>query len=280
MDFNLVITVFLIFFSPVVILILIALATENPASSSQCRQKKEQVDIKPYEINKASPIKDILKNKLKKPDPGNSGFIKLLFGPKRDKIWLELSEELNGKFAKGKFWGKESRVEIKHRECTITLDSCSICYGAGALIVATRMRLPFITIDGFRFRIFRKSIFGDSDRPYDLKYINTKIGFPEFENNFTIEGNKEEKLIQLFKNSKIRDLIFSIPSGFTLDIKNWKNTYYPENVYILHFEIFRSLFSINDIEFLRLLFYLFAEIFDQLCLIGSACKDDPKVNVI
>lgn len=209
------------------------------------------------------------------------GILKQILGPSSDTIWRKLSEELNGKFIiKGKSFNKEGRVEIKHREWTITLDSYHTYYGSGIGIIATRIRAPFITIDGFRFKISEKSFFSKIGKTFGLKYKNIKIGFPQFENNFNIEGNEEEKLIQLFKNSKIRDLIFSIPFSFQLDIKKWIDTYYPENVYDLHFETESPITPINDIKLLKLLFNLFAEILDQLCHIGSACKDDPKVNVI
>lgn len=274
MKFDFIITIVLVAFLPIGIIILVALTMEKADSYYRGEQREEQTDIKSFAVNKSKLMENISINESKKSD---FGILKYLFGPSRDEIWGKLSEELNGKFIKGKFSNNKSRVEIKHREWTITLDSYIVSAGTYGGYSVTRIRAPFISIDGFRFKISRKVIFSDKiGKLFGVKNKNMQVGFPEFDNHFTITGNNEQKIKQLIKNTKIIELITSQHNGYDLSIKRWIGTYFPEGVYELFWETSR----IVDFERLRQLFRLFAEILDQLYHIGSASKDDPKINVI
>ncbi len=207
-------------------------------------------------------------------------YIRLLWYPNRDDVWHTLSEDLNGKFIKdrGKFRDKNCRVEIQHGEWKIILDGYFILtstIGDGSEV--TRVRAAFISNDGFKFEIFKKSIFSRIGKFFSIK--QSQIGFPKFDNNFIIKGNDEKKIKQVFKRSKIRNLIFSLPIDFHLKIVKWLNTYLPENVYELYFETTNLIFP-RDIKQLKILINLFAEILDQLCHIGSVSENDPKVDLI
>lgn len=186
----------------------------------------------------------------------------------KDEVWRKFSKELNGQFIEAK-----SRVEIRHKKWTITLDSFGSVYGG----YITRVRAPFISKDGFKFKISRKSS-SRIGRFFGVQ--QTQIGFSQLDDNFTIKGNDKDKLKQLLENSKIRNSISSLPIYFRLDIKKWLDTYFPEDVCELYFEAETIIGAIKDINKLKILFKLVTEILDQLCHIGSASEDDPKVNVI
>ena len=80
------------------------------------------------------------------------------------------------------------------------------------------------------------------------------------------------------RESEIRELIagqhdihFSVK-----DDEGWFGAQFPEGVDELRFEVTGV---IKDIERLKLLYELFAETLDQLCRIGSAYEESPKVEL-
>jgi hypothetical protein len=80
----------------------------------------------------------------------------------------------------------------------------------------------------------------------------------------------------LFKNIKIRDHIESQPS-FHLEVKDdegWFGAEFPEGVDELYFQVVGV---IKDIERLKSLYGIFAEVLNTLCHIGSAYEDDPQL---
>ena len=79
--------------------------------------------------------------------------LRQIFGPSKDEIWRQLSDQIGGDFVKvGLF--KTTKVEVHHKEWTITLDT-----DADEEQQYTRMRAPYVNKDGFRFTIYRKGIF-------------------------------------------------------------------------------------------------------------------------
>ena len=65
-----------------------------------------------------------------------------------------------------------------------------------------------------------------------------EVGEPEFDEAFIIKGNDESRVVSLFSNSKIRQLIQAQPK-IRLEVKDsegWFGPKFPENVDELHFE--------------------------------------------
>ena len=80
----------------------------------------------------------------------------------------------------------------------------------------------------------------------------------------------------MFQHLKIQQLIDAQPA-INLEVKDddgWLSTQFPEEVDQL---VFNVVGVIKDVERLKWLYELFAEILQQLCRIGSAYEDDPNV---
>ena len=107
---------------------------------------------------------------------------------------------------------------------------------------------------------------------------DVEVGHPQFDEDFIIKGKDELKLRELFANPKVRELVESQPSIFLTvrDDEGWFSTTFPEGVDELYFQVTGV---IKDVERLKALFELFAEILDQLCRIGSAYENDPNVKL-
>jgi hypothetical protein len=198
--------------------------------------------------------------------------LKQLFGPFKDDIWRQLAEEIKADFVEGGFW-KGSKVEASVNEWTITLDTYTVSTGKSQ-VTYTRMRAPYVNKDGFRFKIYRKGFFSELGKKLGMQDV--EVGYPDFDDQFIIQGNDEYKLQFLFKNLNIRQLIEAQPN-ISLEVKDdegWLTTRFPEGVDLLSFQVVGI---IKDIERLKLLYELFAEILQQLYQIGSADKNDPNV---
>ena len=208
------------------------------------------------------------------------GILKSNFGSSRDEIWRQLSVELSGKVKEvgllKDFFGTTSKVEVRHGEWTITLDSYTAGGGKSGTRYYTRMRAPYLNKDGFRFTIYEKSLFSGIGKFFGMQDV--EVGFSQFDDAFIIKGNNEDKLKQLFRNSKIRELI-SCQSCIHFEVKDdegWFGPGFPEGVDELYFQ---TPDTIKDIEQLKRLFDLFAEVLNHLCHINSAYECDPRLSL-
>ncbi|RYF70529.1 MAG: DUF3137 domain-containing protein [Cytophagaceae bacterium] len=194
------------------------------------------------------------------------------FGPSKDEIWQQLAAEISADYVEGGFW-KGSKVEASVHEWTITLDTYTVSTGK-THITYTRIRAPYVNKDGFRFRIYRKGVFSGLGKLLGMQDV--EIGVPEFDDTFIIQGNDEDKLRLLFQPLKIQQLIDAQPA-INLEVKDddgWLSTQFPEDVDQL---VFNVVGVIKDVERLKWLYELFAEILQQLCRIGSAYENDPNI---
>lgn len=196
-----------------------------------------------------------------------------LFGPSKKEIWKQLAQELSADFIDGGFF-KKDKVVAYHRNWVITLDTYTVSTGKSSHTY-TRIRAPYVNRDDFLFTIFRKNIFSGIGKLLGMKDV--VVGYPEFDENFIIQGNDERKLKMMFSNPKIRELI-SYQPAIQLQIKDdegWFSSKFPEGINELYFQV---LGVISDIVRLHDLYDLFAETLDHLCEIGTAEEDDPGIN--
>jgi hypothetical protein len=195
------------------------------------------------------------------------------FGPSKEEVWRQLSEEIGAEFVEGGFW-KGSKVQAHVGPWTVTLDMGTSDEDGES--PATRLRAPYINPEGFRFTIYRKNLFSDLGKFLGMQDI--EVGDPEFGEAFIIKGNDESKVVSLFSNSKIRQMIQAQP-GIRLEVKDsegWFGPKFPEDVDELSFQVVGV---IKDVERLKALFDLFATVLDQLCRIGSAYKQEPGITL-
>ena len=196
------------------------------------------------------------------------------FGPSKDEVWRQLSQEIGAEFVEGGFW-KGKKVQSHVGPWTVTLDTYTDSSGESSTTY-TRMRAPYINPEGFRFTIYRKGLFSGLGKLLGMQDI--EVGDLEFDEAFIIKGNDESKVYALFANPKIRQMIQAQPK-IRLEVKDsegWFGPRFPEDVDELHF---LAVGVIKDIERLKALFDLFAAVLDQLCRIGSAYKQVPDVDL-
>ena len=183
------------------------------------------------------------------------GILRQLFGPSREEIWRQLSTETNADYVDGGFW-KGDKVQAHHEQWTVTLDTYTVSTGKSS-VTYTRLRAPYVNKDGFQFTIYRKGIFSDLGKFLGMQDV--EVGYPEFDEAFVIKGNDEQKLRALFANPKIRQLLEMQPAvQFTVkDDEGWFSTAFPKGVDELYFSVVGV---IKDVERLKSLYYLFAEV--------------------
>ncbi len=196
------------------------------------------------------------------------------FGPSKDEVWRELCQEIGAEFVEGGFW-KGNKVQAHVGPWAITLDTYEDSSGDSSTTY-TRMRAPYVNPDGFRFTIYRKSLFSGLGKILGMQDI--EVGDPEFDEAFIIKGNDEDRVRVLFSDPKIRQMIEDQPQ-IRLEVKDsegWFGPKFPEDVDELHFQVIGV---IKDVERLKALFDLFASVLDQLCWIGSAYKREAGIDL-
>ncbi len=198
--------------------------------------------------------------------------LKALFGPSREDIWRQLSQQLGGSYIKSEWWQIQSdKVEARHKEWVITLDQYD---PSGDGIRYTRIRAPYINKDGFRFTIYRESFFSKIGKKLGMQDV--EVGHPTFDDEFIIKGNDEHKLWKLFSNRKIRNLIHQQPNIHLSIVSpansKWFKKKFGTDVDELQFKVSGI---IKDLDQLHSLYELFAETLNQLCHIGAAYEEDP-----
>ena len=204
-----------------------------------------------------------------------TGVLRKLFGPSKEEIWRQLAEEVNGQFIDGRWFGPTARVEANCGQWTVTLDTFTVSNGKSSTTY-TRMRAPYVNRDGFRFNIYRAGIFTGIGKFFGMQDV--EIGDPYFDEPFVIQGNSERKLRELLANERIKEFFHAQPH-IRLSVKDdegWFGAHFPDGVDELYFVVTGVL---KDFERLHSLFYLFAEVLEHLCRIGSAYEDAPNVRL-
>ncbi len=195
------------------------------------------------------------------------------FGPSKEEMWRQLCAATGADYIQGGFW-KGDKVQVKHGEWTITLDTFVVSTGKSTAHF-TRLRAPYVNPDGFRFTIYRRGFFSDIAKFMGMQDI--LVGHEDFDRDFIIKGKDREKLRALFDNPRLRELFAAQPE-IHLTVKDNEGFWgpdFPADTDELHFQVHGT---IKDVERLKLLFELFAETLDQLCRIGSAYEETPKLK--
>jgi len=200
--------------------------------------------------------------------------LRQIFGPSKDEIWRQLCDQIGGDFVEEEGLWKETKVQVHHKQWTITLDTYTESDPDLNSQTYTRMRAPYVNKDGFRFTIYRKGFFSDLGKMLGMQDV--EIGEPEFDDAFIIKGNDEFKLRKMFGDRKIRRLIERQPKIFLTvrDDEGWFKARFPEGVDELYFRVGGV---VKDLERLKSLYDLFAEVLNHLCHIGSAYENDPGI---
>jgi hypothetical protein len=201
------------------------------------------------------------------------GVFKKMFGPSKEEVWGQLAAEIGGNLVEGRW--KNSKVEVRIDEWTVTLDSYTVPAGH-AQIPVTRLRAPYVNADNFRFSITRRSWLV-SDVARFLGAQDIEVGDPAFDHDFVIKSNNALKVKYLL-TAEVRELIRKqTDTRFRVqDDDGAFRSRFPEGVDQLTFEAGGI---ITDLERLKALFELFAVTLHQLCHIGSAYESDPEIEL-
>jgi hypothetical protein len=200
------------------------------------------------------------------------GALRKLFGPSKEEVWRKLRSEIGADFVKGSLW-RGDKVVAKVDQWTITLDTYTVSTGKSSATY-TRLRAPYVNHDGFRFTVYRKGFSSELGKLLGMQGI--QVGDPAFDNDFIIKGNNVTLVRSLFANPKIRQLIQAQPNIYLTvkDDEGWFSKSFPKGVDELYFQAGGV---IKEVERLKALYELFAEMLHYLCHLGSAYENDPQI---
>lgn len=186
--------------------------------------------------------------------------LRRLFGSAQREIWDQLGREI-GAEVEHDFWtGTEVRAAV--RDWTVTLDSTR-----DATMRFTRMRAPYANPAGFRFTLHPDGFFNSVAKFFGMQDV--EVGHPDFDERFIIKGNDPERLVALFDDDAIRELVMEQPSIFLTvrDDDGWFDDSFEGETDLLEF---LCADIVEDRERLHGLFALFGAVLDRLCLLGEA----------
>jgi len=202
--------------------------------------------------------------------------IKKFLGPSQREVWGRLCAEAGAEYEPGGVL-KRPRVRKRIKNWTITLDaSKSPGPAPGMNLTTTRLRAPFVSPDGFRFTIERKSAGGKHGKPIGRHYLAS--GHPEFDADFWVNSRDQAKARALLDDVGYRRLL-QAQAGVWLKVKDragWLGPKLPEGVALLAFEEIDTR-PLDDVSRLLTLFALIEATLEQLCRIGSATGVDPGI---
>jgi hypothetical protein len=197
------------------------------------------------------------------------------FGPSRDEVWERFSREIGGEFIAGSLW-KGSKVVARVGEWTITLDTFTRQAGQHHRVSYTRVRVPYVNPDGFRFTVYQAGFFSGLGRFLGMQDV--EVGDPDFDDAFVVKGDDEARLVDLFADPKLRVLFASLPR-MRLEVKDrdgWFGPSFPPDADELYFET-RGV--VKDVDQLKAIFDVCSALLHRLCRIGAAHKYDPGVRL-
>ena len=204
-----------------------------------------------------------------------TGWRQKIFGVSRADAWAALAGEIGARVEAGGWWNGRSRVVADVGAWQVTLDKYVVSTGKSTLTY-TRLRAPFLNPSGFRFHIYRRSVFTDLAKLLGMRDI--EVGVQPFDNNFIVKANDEVRVIQLLCNPRLRTLIDLQPriSLRVKDDEGWFKAKFPDGVDELHFV---ALGIIKDLDRLKDLFELFSETLYELVEMKVALPAPPGVQL-
>lgn len=198
-----------------------------------------------------------------------------LWGVTRREAWQQLCAETGAQYINHSLLS-EGRVEFNFQNWTIILDTYTITLGRYYRATYTRIRAPFQTRGGFRFKVYRKGIFNDLTKHFGAQTI--EIGAHTFDEFFIVKSNDKPSAIQLFSSPRLQKLCCAQPQ---INLKiigddGFWGIPFPRGVEMLYF---RAAAVITDVERLKHLFELFGEVLISLVELGIAEDSKPRIHI-
>jgi hypothetical protein len=151
------------------------------------------------------------------------------FGVSRKEIWETFAEEIGGRYEPAR-WRQSDRVVVAVGPWHLTLD----VYLREKLIF-TRLRAPFISTAGLRFRIYRETPWGTLRKAIGMRDI--EVGDPTFDDDFIVRANQPEMVKQLLANASVRRHMAAQPHSM-LEIRDsdgWRGVRFTPKLHGLWF---------------------------------------------
>ncbi len=147
--------------------------------------------------------------------------------------------------------------------------------GGDDALTYTRMRAPYVNPDGFRFEIYRRTMFSRLGVALGMQDIT--IGDPGFDDDFVIKSTSEDRVRELLAHERIRGLM-RIQPQLHMGVSEGGTTFkkFPDRVDELHF---RAPVVIKDTERLVHLFELFQEVLPRLTADGRLGDDEVARHI-
>jgi hypothetical protein len=199
--------------------------------------------------------------------------LRKIFGPSRAEIWSNLAEAIGARYEHCAWKGGKVVSEVG--QWILTLDTYTV-HAGNAHITYTRMRAPYVNADGFRFVIYRTSVFTPLGVMLGMQDI--EVGDDRFDREFVIKSNNEGRTRTFLRDETLRELLRA-QDPIRLEVKDdegWFGAHFPQGVDMLQFT---AVGVIKDMTRLEKLFELFAHTLNRLCHLGSAYEDDPSVRL-
>ena len=203
------------------------------------------------------------------------GWWRDLVGPGHEEIWQQFAAQVGGRFTDGGWFGQD-RVDAQWQQWTLTLDFYVMSHGKTSTKY-TRMRVPYVSRDGFRFKVYRAGFFTPMGKALGL-VEDHEIGEERFDEKFVVQGPDEARVRRMLRHDRIRALIEDQPD-ICFEVKGDEGYFgqtFPDGVDELHFQ---AVGEIKDLDQLRRLYDLFTEVLDYLGTAGHAHREDPRVNL-
>jgi len=195
-----------------------------------------------------------------------------IFGPSKNEIWSQLSEEIGAEFYPDRFL-KPGKIVLTYAYWQITLDTYTF-RTAKSHTTSTHIRAPFVNPSGFRFSIYRRQFYHWLGKILGKKYI--EIGDTRFDEDFIVKSTSEPMVKHLLQNQEILHLIKNQPDFFLMisDHDPYSRKIFPKDVDELFFS---AAGVIKNKEQLKELLNLFILVLNELCRMGAASEKSPGV---
>ena len=108
-----------------------------------------------------------------------------VFGTSRKEVWQQLADQIGGQFTEQGLL-KRGKVTAKVAPWTVTFDTFARSAGK-TTIPFTRLRAPYLNKDGFRFELYRASVFSGIGKFLGMQDV--EVGHAPFDDDFIIKAN-------------------------------------------------------------------------------------------
>lgn len=180
--------------------------------------------------------------------------------------WGRFANEVGGEFVDAEF---KVFASVDHWIIELETFEAIDRRSWGSSDIWTRMKAPFLSLDGFSFNVYRAGFFTGVGKLVGMQDI--KIGFQGFDRDFVVKGTHEDKAKDFFSNPRIVELIGAQPSIQFCAKQPHAGSQGEAELR------FQEEGIISDVERLHLLHELFAQSLRQLCRIGSASPESPAI---